>query len=652
VFDAPEPVSKESIRRARGELENGERLAREGLWEEARLAFNRAVDLLLAIPGGVESDEEAKGLYEDVLATIQEAEREHTSRLAEAAAQAAEPPEPLENAAVDELTEDVSQMESAGEVPLDASTPAPEELDIPEATYDIPVETNARVLAIIEMFQSQKREWFQEALDRSGHYMPLFERILAEEGAPRDLVYLAMIESAFKPRAASRAGARGIWQFIAGTGKLYGLRQDFWVDDRFDPEKATRAAARHLLDLHREFDDWYLAMAAYNAGARRIDRAIRRGGGNRDFWALSSKRYLPRETRSYVPLILAATIIAKNPEAYGFVPAAGLALEYDVVELEQPVDLETAAKAAGVAVDELQLLNPELRHWVTPLDRAIYELKVPKGGKAAFVEALASIPPDERVRFGAHVVERGDTLSKIARRYGTSVDALRSANRLGARTLIHPGQVLTIPVPPGALAAKTARSRGASAERRAVTDGSQEIYVVARGDTLGAIARSFGLSLEDLLSLNDLPAGSTRIQPGQRILVSGSRTAAPSPPQARSGEGYTVRPGDTLGGIADAHGVSIASLRRLNGMSSRATRIYAGQVLVVREPDEPTIASAESPSSSAGATSYRVRRGDTLSHIARRFGVSVDDLRRWNQLASDQIAVGDSLTVRLEGGTQ
>jgi membrane-bound lytic murein transglycosylase D len=647
--DSPEPVENDSIQKARLELEKGESLAREGRWEEARLAFDRAVDLLLAMPGGVGSDEEARSFYEDVLATIREAEREHKNRLAEDA-EATEVPEPLENAAVDELTEDVSLMESTSEVAFDPNAPAAE-LDIPEATYDIPVETNARVLAIIEMFQTQKREWFQEALDRSARYMPLFERVLEEEGAPRDLVYLAMIESAFKPRAASRAGARGIWQFISGTGRLYGLRQDFWVDDRFDVEKATRAAARHLLDLHAEFNDWYLAMAAYNAGAKRIDRAIRRGG-NRDFWTLAQKRYLPRETRSYVPLILAAAVIAKNPETYGFVPAADSALEFDVVELDEPVDLETAAKAAGVPVGELQLLNPELRHWVTPLDRASYPLKVPRGGKAAFAEALASIPPGERVRFGAHVVERGDTLSKIARRYGTSVEALRSANRLGARSLIHPGQVLTIPVPPGALAAKASRSRLARAERRAVFDGNQEIYVVARGDTLGAIARSFGLSLEELLGLNDLPDGSIRIQPGQRILVSGARPRTPPPPPVRSSEGYTVRPGDTLGGIADAHGISLAELRRLNGMSPRASRIYAGEVLVVTGPSELAAAPAERTSSSASATSYRVRRGDTLSHIARRFGVSVDDLRRWNGLTSDQIAAGDSLTVHAAGGTQ
>jgi membrane-bound lytic murein transglycosylase D len=469
-------------------------------------------------------------------------------------------------------------------------------------------------------------------------------------------VYLSMIESAFKPRAVSRAGARGLWQFIAGTGKLYGLRQDYWVDDRFDPEKATRAAARHLKDLYDEFGDWYLAMAAFNAGPRRIERAIQRTG-NRDFWTLAQKRYLPRETRSYVPLILAAAVIAKNPEAYGFARPAGTAMEYDVAELDHPVDLETAAKSAGTTVDEMKLLNPELRHWVTPLDRESYPLKIPKGSRGAFDAALAAIPEDERVRFGAHVVERGDTLSKIARRYGTTIEALATANRMRSRTVIHPGQVLTVPVPPGSLA--TYRSFSArkfrEATRDSIPEGDQEIYVVARGDTLGAIADSFGISLSELRALNDLPEGSSRIRAGQRLVVSSPETAPRSgrPPRpatpvaSGAGETYTVRSGDTLGAIADAHGIGLATLRRLNGMGSRATRIYPGQILVVGEAVK-TAEVADVP----GSTAYRIRRGDTLTTIARRFGVSVEELRRWNRIDSDRIVVGQSITVRGSGGSQ
>jgi membrane-bound lytic murein transglycosylase D len=638
----------ETIRQARLELERGESLARDGRWREARLAFDRAVDLLLYLPGGVETSEEAKSLYGDVVATVHEMEREYQAQLADTAIDGE-----ADAAAVDELTTDAALIEPP-EVLGEDLPPAPSsEADVPRAIYDIPMEINARVLSIVEMFQTQKREWFQEALDRGALYIPLFQRVLEEEGLPKDLVYLSMIESAFKPRAVSRAGARGLWQFIAGTGKLYGLRQDYWVDDRFDPEKATRAAARHLKDLYDEFGDWYLAMAAFNAGPRRIERAIQRTG-NRDFWTLAQKRYLPRETRSYVPMSLAATIIGKNPEAYGFTRPPGPALEYEVADLDHPLDLETAAKSAGTTVDEMKLLNPELRHWVTPLDRESYSLKIPKGSRGAFDVALAAIPEGERVRFGAHVVERGDTLSKIARRYGTTIEALASANGMRTRTMIHPGQVLTVPVPRGALASyQTSGARKfPEASRDSIPEGDQEVYVVARGDTLGVIADSFRMSLSELRGLNDLSPSSSRIHPGQRLVVSSRPETAPRSvprprPVASTGETYTVRSGDTLGTIADAHGIGLSTLRRLNGMGSRTTRIYPGQKLVVSEAVE-AVAVADASES----TAYRIRRGDTLTTIARRFGVSVEELRRWNQIDSDRIVVGQSLTIRGSGGTQ
>ncbi|HJS73983.1 MAG TPA: LysM peptidoglycan-binding domain-containing protein, partial [Vicinamibacteria bacterium] len=355
-----------------------------------------------------------------------------------------------------------------------------------------------------------------------------------------------------------------------------------------------------------------------------------------------------------VPLILAATLIGKNPEAYGFSRPSGAALEFDVVPLDAPIDLETAAKSAGTTVDEMKVLNPELRHWVTPLDRPSYELKIPKGSRSAFDTALAAIPESERVRFGAHVVERGDTLSQIARRYGTSIEALASANNMRSRTMIHPGQVLTVPVPPGALGASSRPFREAT--RDSIPQGDEEVYVVKRGDTLGAIADSFRTPVTELRLLNNLAEGSTRIYPGQRLIVSSSaeraERAAPPPriPRAVSpstGQTYTVRAGDTLGGIADAHGIGLSTLRRLNGMKSRATRINAGQTLIVSETAErPSVASAAEP------TAYRIRRGDTLSVIARRFGVSVEELRQWNGIRSDEIYVGQSITVRGAGGSQ
>jgi membrane-bound lytic murein transglycosylase D len=636
---APPPFSEEAhtdiIRSARAEMESGEELALLGEWGAARVAFDRAVDLLLSLPAGAGSSPEAQSLYDDLLATIHDTERASRS----AQSMDAAPLEQAEDASVDDLTSD-ALLEDLGSDRGESVTV----VDLPEVTYDIPIELNARVESIIDMFQHRRREWFQEALDRSGYYAPMIRQVFQEEGIPQDLIYLAMVESAFKSRAVSWAGARGIWQFIQGTGRAYGLRQDFWVDDRFNPEKATRAAARHLKDLYDDLGDWYLVMAAYNSGQRRVERAIRRTG-SRDFWVHAEKRVLPRETRSYVPLIIAATVIGKNPEAYGFSPSTVEPIDYDVVRLEYAVDLATAAKSAGVDVDDMKFLNPELRRWVTPLDSDSYPLRIPKGKAEAFKLALAEIPEDERVRFGTHVVQRGDSLSRIASRYGTTIDALTAANNISRRSLIHPGQVLTVPVPPG-----SGGERIRSVQRReAIAEDGESVYVVQRGDTLGEISSAFRMSLEQLRALNGMAPTATRIYPGQKIIVSEAAAAslsasrhASAAPSANGAATYTVRSGDTLGQIAEEQGVPISTLRRLNGLSSRQTRIYPGQQLYVREAPTPTYASAD-----IGPMSYRIRSGDTLSRIARRFGVSIDDIREWNNISSDHIVAGDQLTIRV-----
>ena len=629
-------LQREAVQKARIELDQGEELAHRGNWSAARLALDRAVDLLMDVPGGIAAHPESARLYDEILATILETER---------GALDADAQEQFELAAVDELTsEAIEELPEAEDEDISAVVDA----DLPTTTYDIPIELNARVRSIIEMYQLRRHDWFQEALDRSGYYRPMIEEIFAEEEMPLDLLYLAMVESAFKSRAMSRAGARGIWQFIRGTGRRYDLKQDFWVDDRFNPEKATRAAARHLKDLYEQFGDWYLVMAAYNSGSRRVERAIRRTG-SRDFWVHAKRRVLPRETRSYVPLILAAIVIAKNPEEYGFELPTTTPLEYDVVRVEYPVDLATAAKSAGVSVDDMKFLNPELRRWVTPLDSKNYALRVPRGTIEVFRTALANIPEAERVRFGTHVVRRGDTLSQIASRYGTTINALTAANDISRRSLIHPGQVLTVPVPPG-----TGAQRIRAVQRReAVAENGQEVYVVQQGDTLGEISTSFNMSLRLLRDLNGLRPRSTRIYPGQRLVVTeraapnmrSAPSSAPVPPVRSDTDIYIVQPGDTLGHIAEAHGLGLSVLRRLNGFSSRRTRIYSGQKLRVREE------TAAAEASTSETSRYRIRRGDTLSTIARRFGVTVEEIRGWNQMSSDRIVAGERLTIYVQAGT-
>ena len=628
------------LEEARAKLKLGEELARLEQWEDARHEFDAAVDLLLDVPDGAQDNPEVEALYAAAINTIHEMERLYVASVEQ------DEEEPgRESAAVEAMA---TELESDLR-PETGETPP---IDLPE--HSIRIEYNARVQSLVEMYKGPKREWYQAALDRGAPYMKRYRRFLREEGVPEELVYLSMVESAFKTRAVSRAGARGPWQFIRGTGRRYGLQQTFWVEDRFDPEKATRAAARHLKDLYDEFEDWCLVMAAYNSGARRVQRAIRRTG-SRDFWTIAKKRRLPRETRSYVPLILAAIVIARDPAAHGFVPPDETPLDYDVVYLEEPVDLVTAAKSAGTTLDEMKRLNPELRRWVTPLGGDGYTLKIPAGSQDVFCDALLAIPPEERVQFGTHVVRRGDTLSQIARRYGTTVSALTAANRLSRRSIIHPGHVLTVPVPKGTatrIMAEEARYR----PRTIVDRGAYRVYVVRRGDTLGAIATSQGLSLSELRQLNGMSSRASRIYPGQDIIVGHRNSSASSPGPSSSsassrpsssGRGvYVVRSGDTLGNIAEAHGMGLSELRRLNDMSRRQSRIYAGQELLVRGP----VASSSSSGSPQKMT-YRVRRGDTLSKIARRFGVSINELRRWNDLDRDLIVAGSSLTIYAQAGS-
>jgi membrane-bound lytic murein transglycosylase D len=333
-----------------------------------------------------------------------------------------------------------------------------------------------------------------------------------------------------------------------------------------------------LKDLYEDFGDWYLVMAAYNAGPNRVRRAIARTG-TRDFWEISRTRYLRRETRSYVPLILATIVIAKDPSRYGFDIKTDSPLTYDTVVVNAPVDLGTAAKCAETTLADMKRLNPELRRWVTPLNRGEYVLKIPEGSVDRFCTAMDAIPPEERVRFVAYTVRRGDTLSHIARKYRTTVRALQDSNRIGRRTLIKPGQVLTVPVPAGTL---PQRASAPNQKRKS------------------------------------LPAGSDAAV-------------------------YVVRAGDTLSEIADAHGVGLSSLRRWNGLGRRSL-IHPGQELVLYGVGSQA-SGGESVQGDSRRVVYRVRRGDTLSKIARRFEVSVADIRRWNRLPHDRIIAGESLEI-------
>ena len=406
------------------------------------------------------------------------------------------------------------------------------------AKYDIPVELNDAVVAYIRFFQTDGRVHFTKWLGRSTRFMPMMRGLLEKQGLPLDLVYLSMIESGFSTYAYSFAKAAGLWQFVVGTSRRYGLHTDFWVDERRDPIKATIAAARYLKELKERFHgDWYLAWAGYNAGEGKVDRAIRRES-TRDFWRMMSKgRTLRAETKHYVPKLIAAALIAKHPERFGFKVDYAEPWEADEFYIADATDLHVIAKTAGITIDEVRDLNPELRRFCTPPGG--WSIRLPKGKKEAFVADFEKLDAGERLSFTEHKVERGERLSKIARAYGVSEGAILRTNGLKSYRQVKVGRVLVIPMKQssrGLLAGsqledrRTPRLQGRSAAKtvaaataasvRVNEDGRRQTYVVKAGDTLWSIASKFSTTVDRLKRLNNLTGRRARdLHVGQRLAV-------------------------------------------------------------------------------------------------------------------------------------
>ncbi len=410
-----------------------------------------------------------------------------------------------------------------------------------EPEYDVPIVINESVEDYIDYFNTVLRDKFKLWLERSGRYIPLMREIFKGQGLPADLVFVALIESGFNPYAYSRARAVGPWQFIQSTGKIYGLKINGWVDERRDPIKSTRAAARYLKDLYKRFGSWPLAMAAYNAGEGKIERALAKANTG-DFWDLRPTRYIRNETKGYVPKYMAATIIAKNPERYGFTLDYHDPFEFDTVTVPGSANLRVIAKTADIPFEDLKALNPELRAELTPPYANQYSLRLPSGAGAAFDESYAKIPEDKKLIGTQYVVRKSDTLSGIANRFGTSVEMMRDLNRLPKNAMLRIGQVLYVPA--GKLQAgkegarNTAVASGptpeskdgsarssiqmASASKAEQADrgdpGRKILYLVKHGDTLWDISRNFNVSLQELRKHNGLGKRSL-IRPGDQLVL-------------------------------------------------------------------------------------------------------------------------------------
>jgi membrane-bound lytic murein transglycosylase D len=400
-----------------------------------------------------------------------------------------------------------------------------------EVTFDIPIVINGQVERFIEYFQTAHRKPFALWLQRSGRYIPMMKEVLKQHGLPEDLVYLALIESGFNPKAYSRRRASGPWQFITRTGKRYGLEVDWWIDERRDPEKSTIAAARHLKDLYDQFSCWYLAAAGYNAGAGKIARAIERYR-TEDFWELTKHKYLKRETRHYVPKMIAAALIAKEPEKYGFIDLEyDEPIRYEKVTVTDATDLKVIANCCEVEYETIKALNPELKMWCTPPHRPDYEVKIPAGTREKFLQNFSKLDPSERITYRQHQVRQGDTLSTIARRYGIKKEPIMEVNDLKSPRQLRTGSSIIIPIPAdralarderGGMEPRITKKRAVRAPKPVVVAETRgpfkEIrYVVKEGDTLWDIALMYNLRIEDIRRWNNL-RGNT-IRPKDELLL-------------------------------------------------------------------------------------------------------------------------------------
>ncbi|HBG04392.1 MAG: lytic transglycosylase [Geobacteraceae bacterium GWC2_58_44] len=398
----------------------------------------------------------------------------------------------------------------------------PEE-ELPES--DIPLTFNSKVEYFTRYFQNSGRSSFAKWLSRSERYIPMMRTVLRNEGLPEDLVYLAMIESGFAPHAFSVASAVGPWQFMSATGKRYDLRIDPWIDERRDPLKSTVAAALYLKELYAMFNnDWYLAAAGYNAGENKILRAINMYN-SRDFWELTKGEYLKRETKDYVPKLLAAAIIAKEPAKYGFADVAYLPpIEFDVVRIPSRTDLELVARICGVSTHEIRELNPELRRSCTPPNYPGYELKIPRGMSALFEAGYARIAETERyterVRNAQYRAKRKDTLASIARRFKTTPQTIAELNNLGRNARNLRGRLLTVPVQVAAAESEEPAPKSVRAEPRPQPGVAEfnKYYTVKKGDTLSSLARRFNVTARVLSAWNNLKT-KVALKPGKRIIV-------------------------------------------------------------------------------------------------------------------------------------
>jgi len=571
----PRPAMDILVEKVQEDFDAGQRENQAGNLDKAQEDFDRAVDLILTSGFQPDADPRLSNLFDelgDVTHSSETAAAPNGMGGTEETAEE-EPETPAEPAPIDEIAD---MTLPAGDPRL-ALKAEKELIGVP---HDLPLTVNDSVLQYLSFFTSPRgRVIVAHGIDRAGRYDEMIRRVLKEEGVPQDLIYLAQAESAFQPQAVSRAGARGIWQFMPYRGEEYDLERSYWVDERSDPERATRAAARHLRDLYQMFGDWYLVMAAYNSGPLSVARAIERTG-YADFWELQKRHALPKQTQNYVPIIIALSLVAKAPGLYGIQVNPEKPAQVETVKLDHPVSLALAADAAGADADDLRMLNPELLRSVTPNEPG-FELKLPAGTAKNFEENIQQVPEEKRTAWRLHSVAQDETLADVARQYRVTLPALEEANHLEPRASVPVGFLLNVPAAPPVT--------------RLVR------YRVQRGDTLEGIAERFDVTVAQLKRWNHI-AGNHAPRGARLRIYAGSgelpRTASARPKTARSAgavvqdvsgasaaqadsKQHRVKPGETLYSIAHEYGITVSSLRESNPFLADR-ELEAGDLLTIQ----------------------------------------------------------------------
>lgn len=507
------------LARAESLFRQGDAALSEGRQAEARDAFDGALDVFVGMKGPVATDPRFLGAYRGLVERIQAAEvaarRPATATLSDPPAKTEATPPAQEPATTEPppagtLAELGARIETL--TPTEAARQTNEAV-LGKEEIDLPIELNDQVLGAIDLYTGKFNKWFSAALSRGLPHLPRIREILAQAGIPQDLAYVPIVESAFNPSALSRASARGLWQFIPSTGKQYGLKQDFFIDERSSVEKATVAAAQYLKNLYAMFGDWNLALAGYNAGEGNVQRAIRKAQTN-DFWALAKTRSFRAETKNYVPLIHAAIMIAKSPESYGIDVSPEEPGAVETVRVAGSYPITTVARCANAQPGDIRELNPELRRGMTP--SSDFDLKVPQGSAGQVTACLAS---EKAMDYARHVVRKRDTFSLIAKMFGVSGSEIARVNGLTLQSRLRPGTELAIPRPTRTSPAMVA----ASGKSAAPGDTS---YRIQKGDTLSSVAARHSTTVEAIKALNGL--SSSRLSIGQVLRVaSASNQSSP-----------------------------------------------------------------------------------------------------------------------------